>query len=196
MAVEVREDDGRQRDDNKHQESQLSNLEEEFHQEDEIEVDERQTKESFERNTSKQEEEQNEMKEEEEEEEEEESVGEDETKPENKEARDDVEIAFRDVERETRKRKEERETIGSIEAATVINEQILTSSKSIGENEKNSKQDSASSSNVDNRTKQQLSNFDYMTASPVDMSCSSATIGKLWSCLYSFTYTYTVCLTV
>ena len=178
MAVEVREDDGRQRDDNKHQESQLSNLEEEFHQEDEIEVDERQTKESFERNTSKQEEEKNEMKEEEEEEE---SVGEDETKPENKEARDDVEIAFRDVERETRKRKEERETIGSIEAATEINEQILTSSKSIGENEKNSKQDSASSSNVDNRKKQQLSNFDCMTASPVDMSCSSATIGKLSS---------------
>ncbi|XP_062502554.1 uncharacterized protein LOC134179634 [Corticium candelabrum] len=117
------------------------------------------------------------MKEEEEEEEEEESVREDENKSkqqENEEARDDVEVASRDVERETRKGKE---TIGSIsKASAVINEQIVTSSKSIGEEEKNSKQDSASSPNVDNRTKQRLFDFDCMTASPVDMSCSSSAI--------------------
>ena len=109
MAVEVRDDDDRQRDDNKHQESQRSNLEEKYQQEeDEIEVEERQTKESLEEN--KKEEEKDEMKEEEEKE----SIREDENKPkqqENEEAKDDIEVAFRDVERETRKGKE---TIGSI----------------------------------------------------------------------------------
>ncbi|XP_062506772.1 STAM-binding protein-like [Corticium candelabrum] len=109
-------------------------------------------------------------------EEEEESVREDEPKQqENEEAKHDVEVApRRDVERETRKGKE---TIGSIsEGSAGSNEQIVTPSKSIGEEEKNSKQDSASSSDVDNRTKQRLSDFDCTTASPVDMSCSSATI--------------------
>ena len=47
MAVEVRDADDRQRDNNKHQESQRSNLEGKFQQEEnEIEVEERQTKES------------------------------------------------------------------------------------------------------------------------------------------------------
>ena len=176
MVLEVRDDHERQRDDNKHLESPRPKLVEKFQQEeDEIEVEERQTKESLEEN--KKEEEKDEMKEEEEEKE---SVREDENKPkqqENEEARDDVEVASRDVERETRKGKE---TIGSIsKASAVINEQIVTSPKSIGEEEKNSKQDSASSSDVDNRTKQQRSDFDCMTANPVDMSCSSSAIGKL-----------------
>ncbi|XP_062502516.1 glutamic acid-rich protein-like [Corticium candelabrum] len=191
VSVKVRDDDHRQRDDNKHQESQWSNLEEKYQQEeDEIEVEERQTKESLEENKEK--EEKDEMKEEEEEEDEgegeegegeEESVREYENKPKqhkDEETKNYVEVASRDVERETRKRKE---TIGSISEASAVNEQILTSSKSIGEEEKNSKQDSASSSNVDNRTKQQLSDFDCMTASPVDMSCSSTAIGQL-SCTY------------
>ena len=177
MAVEVRDDDDRQRDNNKHQESQRSNLEERYQrEEDKIEVGERQTKESLEE--TREEEEKDEMKEEEEE-----SVREDEPKQqENEEAKHDVEVApRRDVERETRKGKE---TIGSIsEGSAGSNEQIVTPSKSIGEEEKNSKQDSASSSDVDNRTKQRLSDFDCTTASPVDMSCSSATIGKS-SCTY------------
>ena len=108
-----------QSDDNKHQESQRSNLEEKFQQEeDKLEVEERQTKESLE--GIREQEEKDEMKEEEE------LLGEEENKPENREARDDVKIASRDVERETIKGKEERETIGSIsEASAVINKQIL-----------------------------------------------------------------------